>query len=447
MLDADTTTVDAWVGFGFGRFSRKPGRTASALDGMARQIRELKRSGPCATQLQVFDTDSFDGIREEERDLAATAARAWTTASASGRPLLLSDEVPDTAPPLFMPLTDGKGATIQIRLTDKDLAMPGPVSKGFTFDGYAQYASALRAQVRGWETLGTARTRLAQMGEEWQYAIEGYEFEGYVHCAQALADAPLGVKEIQEIERRYALVADLLGAWESLPGHEKGVAAIQKRESVSALQELAGFRKGNERALSACRAAGPSSDVRGEVVRASMHTGGRPEFLADLEKVSPEEVTRKLANARKELREVEAEMAKAASRSDLSILVDAFLRGWPATFGEVSNEKAYDAWMDDHRADVWSGLRAQLAGRGIPTQSGDDRERMAGFLHRSNVVFRVDRADAGWSVTPYFMLSGAWLLVADPGVPVIRYEGILADQHLVSWKKVDEVNAAKGETP
>ncbi len=131
---------------------------------------------------------------------------------------------------------------------------------------------------------------------------------------------------------------------------------------------------------------------------------------------------------------LQAELALLSSRavvaatSKKALLIDAMLRGWPATFSNDAAEKQYDQWVKKERARVWSSICAGLAGDGI--NLGRCADGNPGPLARSNVFFSVTiRGDVAVA-RPFYVLGGESLQVADPAAHMLWYESAHADQHL-----------------
>ncbi|MGK3960836.1 hypothetical protein WMF38_48275 [Sorangium sp. So ce118] len=409
----DPAFQDAWFTYGAGMVSAGDAAQARRLHEMARKLTEVAAQSACSGQV-VLETMDTDRIAQASGRMVDLGARLFQGAAGAGRPVLLWHAPADSLP-RFVPITVGDSkAPLTFELGLDELKIPREVQSGLTLDGVATYVAEVKERLEYIERLFGLADAMHALGGKRPDRIQGFTLEfGGGRIDDARAEITAGTTRVRSAlayEERLAAAYEIVG-----------LDASNSRRFVAALQES--LRK-NQRGLSQVAAASLSlPDNRADFDDVI--------FTASESPLSGDD----LASLRSERNKLRAELARAKEfqqkprRDPMPVLVDAFLRGWPATFSSAAGDKTFDAWVQAEQKRVWELVEARLHAAGA---SFSDAGRA---LLLSNVMFRaqLDATGKRVLVTPTFILSGPGFQVADTGAGVVRYESATAEQNVVGW--------------
>ncbi len=107
----------------------------------------------------------------------------------------------------------------------------------------------------------------------------------------------------------------------------------------------------------------------------------------------------------KQINELLALMKKIQEQNDESIVIDAFLRGWAFSTGNLSTNKRLDDWYRERRK-VWDTILRSV-------NLGRNNNNMAGAFHSDNVFFKVVTRNDIYEITPYYIVGDDFIQVID----------------------------------
>lgn len=437
ILKANEAGSEAWIGYGIGQLRGTGTEAQKALRDMSAAVTALASVEPCKDQLFLMDGGSWSAFAAEQAALSATAVRALTQARVSGRPLLLTDERPDGAPPLLLPAVRADGAAVRFTVRKDAAAMPSDVRLRTSFDGYGELASWARREIAVWSAVREAKAALATIGGMWSYSTSWAPIDHpSAICAEVTAEAKGGLSEGERVLALLATADKLNLALTRIQTsrdagtptdrlHAERAYAIGQAENQAQAAEVRSQLSDNRAMIASC--ASGASQVRGKFFRYNLSKEGAPEGLAELTGTSEASIDEGLRAARAVLAQAQAAAAtvRLSAQRQEELALDAFLRAWPATYSDAAVELQYDTWVKGRRKAVWDTVNPTLRLR-----QGADVDATAGWLQRSHVMFRVTARTSDYEVTPYFLLSSDYVIVADPIAGLTRYESILADQLL-----------------
>lgn len=382
---------NGWLSFGYGHFEAADAEGASTLAGIRATI-EKKASEPvCKGQVAVTRALPSDVIHDDSAKLIGAAGGVFEKAKELGRPVLLSYRFNDSHPRIVPATVAGASGAVdlQFRIPISDLAPPRLVTRSFSLDGIAQVISAIRADL--------ARLDIGSVDLTNQAALVDV-------TARTNYRAPQGIAEITDATRKIDALLERLRSTQSESANAGMVSVLEesKRMNDAALAEIMSL---------------PDSPSMVIIIK-FRNVKNRPNAAAAAERARLEGLLEKWEGRR----------SHASARTVHPALVDAFLRGWPAGFEDPAAEFEYAHWLTKRQKTVWKYVYDQLAARGIDTGEPDG----PGILQRSNVVFdvRVDGRDM--VVTPFFIVTGSTLQIADTAAGLVHYETSTADQNLAS---------------
>jgi len=124
-------------------------------------------------------------------------------------------------------------------------------------------------------------------------------------------------------------------------------------------------------------------------------------------KIKKEEIKRKITDANKlmeyKIKEIKSLYEKISKQNDESLLIDAFLRGWPFGTDDVQYNAQLDRWYDQ-RKKVWNTILNQIDGSRV-------NDKLGGVFHLDNVFFKVVADGDYYQITPYHILGGKFIQV------------------------------------
>lgn len=254
-------------------------------------------------------------------------------------------------------------------------------------------------------------------------------------CSEVISEATSGLAEAERVLKSIDTADKLAVAVARMGSMNDGSAADRiawERELAANRAELRSMAEDvksqmaqNRAVISACSSG--AAQIRGAFYRYELEAAETDPILQALLTMPEAEVDGKIRDAKAALAEAQAGMSGvrlSATRQE-ALTLDAFLRGWSATYSDVAVEGHYDAWVRNKREAVWGSVAAALR---LRRQDG----ALAGWLQRSNIMFRVEVTDSGYVVTPMSLIAGDYLIVADPADDLVRFESMIADQHLAT---------------
>lgn len=386
--------ADDWLSYGYGRIEANDAGQAKALATLRAELEKEAGKAPCKGQLHVKNSVGTDPLVAGAKALLETGQMAWTQAERLHRPIVIWHDFGDI--PRIVPALVKNGTTLaplQIVIAKKDIKFPAALVRKLSLDGIDQAIASVRQNIR-----------------ILQEAIAQHERPSEIITMLFTANYlnPTMVPSIEEANSR------LDGA----------IAALSKKGVTdSFLDDLRAARRANEGSLQRVRAlpAIPTTKFPTRITYNDVDSGTGP--------AAPTEWKEALKKNQKALASLQKRRAKPKSRPE-PILLDALLRGWPASFSDAQTEKEFDTWVGQHQVPTWKSIQGQLSEQHLtvtPELSGAVRE-----LALSNVVFTVAMQNKDFVITPQFILAGAVAQIVDPDSGLVRYESMAADQNLLS---------------
>lgn len=444
LMEAASSVPDTWIGYGI-TLSRDPGPHRSDLATLASRVRALESAPVCQGQLFVSLGQRTAPWQAMTAQVEADALAAMEAAREMNRPILVPFDVEESSPPLLLPLAGPDGLPVRLPVSTRSLAIPQNVKAAFSLDGLGPYASNIRMQLKAIEAILQAKKELARFKDEkWAYTIQTRSVQMNYRDADVEREVLEGTAVLRDIERRCTATIPIWTALERLEVLDERAVLEQRQHAQDLVSGLRTALQDNERALSAIQGLEAAPGPR--TIKATFHVpmlegGGHPEFLDEIRELDEATLKSESAALRKELAEVE-KLARASKASGPAPLVDAFLRGWPATFGTTDNEDAYDAWLRARHEEVWRQVGADLKSRGLTLSAGADVAMPAGALQRGNVLFRVSATSTGFEAVPYFLMHAHGVMVADPTTGLIRYESPRTAPYLMEPERASKALSA-----
>lgn len=433
VLDAATEELSSsWFSFGVSVLQARS-RGASPLDGFRTRIEQLQNEPVCAGQIHI-ETHTEDVLGEAAESLAATATKAYKSASMHGRPMLVWHEAHESEIPIFAPVLvphrrGDKLEPLVVELEEKDFAFPEQLTAHVSLGGLGQYVASIRADLEKMQELkelapvarafadGYIQGNMLSQKVRINYRDTGIENE----IRGALPDLEYALKmnvasiEIFKVFFRDQPLSMQAGVAESNETIKRLKESIRRnKEALRQLENLPTTPTSQPIILKySWLVPKPASDNQIQIFATWL---GEQNF--DL----------RIAELRRELGRAQ-KLVEHPPPDPFPSLVDATLRGWPATFSNQEAEDVFDEWIHDRQDPLWRDIRKALDKRGIDLGGG---QSPMGVLHASNVVYRVEHKRRRIRVTPYFVLAGSFYQVVDPGAGLVRYESPAADQNLES---------------
>lgn len=392
---------DAWSSYGLDRLTADTPQEQERLKKLLDEVTSKAEGKACQGQVTIRMTDT-DVIDEGSQALSALGQKAYERATALGRPLLLWSRIDDH--PRLVPALARDGDTmkpLRFSIKKSELAIPEAVQKGLSRGGMIEGIAALEERIRELGPLAQSKNLVLQsrtLGWSANYRDDAME------PAVVLANEHITAAQ---------------KAWQGRPVSHPMRAGI--------LADLRRMAATNATALTKIRALPktPTSDVATKI-----------EYMdVAMEKEAQANLEAELAEAKTMLARLQIAIKSPISNPE-RVLVDALLRGWPATFSKPEAESAFDNWAFERQKPVWEKALIALAAKGVHLKTGEGGAPVA--LTLSNVIFRVQDEGAQVAVTPYFVLAGPIVQVADPAAGIVRYEATTTDQNLVDTSKGDE---------
>lgn len=419
---------DRWSSFGVGHLSASTPVARGDLARLDRQLADLAKRKECTGQVlrHGFATDIVQTRIEE---LGQRGAAAYSAAKQADRAILLWHEygAEDLAfAPVLSEAQGGQLKPLKIELPVKFFAFPAEFSRTVSLDGAAQAAIGTRAAIAEIERL----QQLSRVTDGFTRIVSGYK----LHETRVKVN-------YRDSGDGQAISAAISGLERALREHDLLSGALREFKNGLPTAEVREFDEVSERLrseLSSARASqsawnrlsllpGPGKETLSWTTATPIYTPLDPqEFLKgrDISAASLAALKEDLKTSRKSV--------KPTSGDAVPALVDAALRGWPATFSSAKAERAFDKWLRGNQRRLWVAVAERMRASGV--RLGNDADPI-GALRASNMVFRVDRKGDTVTIEPLYVLSGGFYMVADPGAGVVRYESATADQNLITEKE------------
>lgn len=380
---------DGWLSYGFAELVASNQAEEVRLGNLADALEKERKVSPCKGQLVVRFFDEEDPIAAGNADLAQLGALAWKKSSEHHRPLLIWHKFEDNprVAPALVPGGDGRLVPLEFRVPKSQASIPSVLKKNLSGNGVSESIAMVREALNRVSKLSQLPEKLVMVSVETNYR-----------------DPQL----VPGIQAATASLDRAITAWQS----------IQSPMSEPAIRELEELRKLNRSALATANSLPltPTSPIATKFAYGDAKFGVTATVVAE--------------KARLRALLTELQQVQMVPRADPEpVLLDALLRGWPASFTSAGSENVFDTWVQERQPAVWKATISQLSQRGISLTA--DQQGAPVELMRSNVVFRVRAEGQVLVVTPLFVLAGTVVQVVDPAAGLVRYESTAADQNLV----------------
>ncbi len=438
---------DALFSFGIARIDAPKGGQAT-LKRLVDRIERLASESACAGQVDVV-RQGFDHIAEAAEDSQDVARRAMMAAREARRPLMLwSDGSPL---PLWTPIMalspDGELEPLSFRLKVARLGIPQRLMRRLSLDGVGQYIAWAQARLAE-----NAREKRDQR-ERWlmrmpigELRVESPTLSGRVESLDIEATLTRLQTALADLRRTTPPLDAQCAAFENTVARADAKDAKYREEDLKFVEICRPYvehaQQGIARNLAAIRTLkaarrAPPHRVISVVVTWLTIRKARDEAEFTKWKTGHDKAMDRLAAERKALKKHLAKAKKAASKPPTDpapILVDAVLRGWPATFSSARAEREFDRWARRVQPRIWARIREQLADRGIDLGPGDG----PGTLQSSATVFHIERKRGTLIIRPHVIVTAGYFMVADPVAGLVRYESAISDENLVGDRRQAE---------
>jgi hypothetical protein len=409
--------ADDWLSYGVARLAGASARSRSDLAAIVRRAEQIAAGSACAGQLDVaYLAEDPAGARASE--LLAVSRDSVAAARREERPVLVWNELPPgdfVFAPMLVADPDGELSPLTIELPRSEFDYPAQVLDEAAVIGLDAYIAELRRSVvRARVLAAMARTPRVVTKIAWK-RVEGPPDR----ISPDMVDAVEAVN--RQLESALAETRELLAV--HLPPLTPGSAAswAEQRKFTEVVARKLQRMLDDNRAF--VRATHPGTRSKSTF---TFHIDVRVEreqsdFLGALR----EEAIDALPGLEAQLQDA-LRMRRRPPGDTLPALVDASLRGWPATMRTDAAEKAFDDWQLEHQRGLWDEVLRVLRAQGvIPSKESDPMRR----FRASNLLFRVERRGASVLVRPVYVLAGGFYIVADPGTRLVRFEAATTDQN------------------
>lgn len=403
-IAGDLSFQDAWITYGTAIIKGSDRLQQRRLGELSEKLTSVASQTACRGQVHLhrLPSDEIDAASNRMRTLAADL---FQSAARAGRPVLLWHNAADGLP-RFVPVTVGAHAVpLTITFSLEELKIPDAVLRGLTLNGATRYIAQLEAELANIDLL----LDLLRPGRQHPAEIVSsrFRFDGSaIHKVRAEIDAArASIDRALKYEEQAVEAARLLG-----------IDAFSFVHSADFLRQAYAE---NQRALAQLDGILPGPAIHEIQFRDVKITARQSPIAADaLARLRGQHETLST-----EIAEVKRVQAKPLS-NPVPVLVDAFLRGWPATFSSAESNVAYDRWVNAEQGRVWALAKAKL------WKAGASFAEPSRSLLLSNVMFHVRRSEDRVLVTPMYVMSGPGFQVADINASVVRYESASAEQNL-----------------
>ncbi len=404
----------AWLSYGAGKFDARGSASArQRLAGLRRQLGDFAQEDTCAGQLIIHDL-SGDPIADATADIIAVSESAFDAAQATGRPFMLWYELPKDVP-AFVPALAVKGgngalAAVSFVLGEGELQYPTTVVKNVSIDGVGQLISDIRGDIDLIAT-GLALHELAGLAGKRPVEYKGSRIHRRtVRAAGSLALQQAIAADLQEFE-------DLIALYDRVLERANKRSAYVEDTLVKYRQQYVEPRDKTRKALATLQEGGEGTH------EIEYHELFGPRYASDIIDGLPSQKTFQ-DQLRISLENLDYALGLQSSPPpDPRVpLIDASIRGWPATFGEPSAETAYDDWAQQHQLRLHQLIDQRLGGEGFGVSLADV------FGYR--VLFHVSADASSYRVQPLYALNDGFYIVVDPSSGSVRYEAANADENL-----------------
>lgn len=425
-----TGLSDAWIGYGAGQFVADPRARSATLTTLHRELDDLSNKSVCRGQIQIHQVPV--GASELEgaqlRGQLELSARAATR---QDRPVMVRVDRQKEFPLLVAMYALGPGGAatpLRIEVPAKLFAGLRPLA-GAVSAGVGQYIAALRARRDGLKALLAMQSKSTQeralieayavgeRGVRLNYRDRDLEHDLLDDLAQARAMRALlvSVETILDVlEEEVGLVALQSELRNEIATHVAHVEESLRTtsEALRSLRRLSS-RGGREIELRWTRLA-PSQHL--SAADRSAFAQLFTTFSADELRARIDATNTALAGAKK--------IRDQLPPDPLALLVDASMRGWPATFSSDKMEGRFDRWVAANQGKVWDEVGRVLAEQGVRINARVDETNP---LLSSTLAFRIKQTPGKLVLEPVQVVTGPFYMVADPKAGLAWVESTASD--------------------
>ncbi|MDC3960903.1 hypothetical protein [Polyangium jinanense] len=404
----DPAFKSAWITYGVSLIRAADLSQQQRLGELGEKLANTTVHEDCSGQVKLHRLRA-DEIHAASEKMHKLAGKVFQSAERVGRPILLWHNAFDGLP-RFVPVAMGAdGAPLTIHLSLEELKIPNAVLRGLTLDGMTRQIGHLEAEVEHVELVLDLLRPGGQYPKRIVYKGSQFNDTAIPEIRSRIVAARTNIERALEYEEQAIEATLLLGRAPS--------------RFVRFADSLRHARAENQHVLERLDHIASGSDVH-EVVF------GDVEFAAI--DTTPSAGAVKILEGQRETLRAKIAQAKGAEKkrltSPIPVLVDAFLRGWPASFDSRETNEMYDRWILAQQEKVWDSIEKKLS------QAGITFSKASHSLLLSNVMFhaRLSEDERSVLVTPTYVMSGPGFQVADVRAGVVRYESASAEQNLIA---------------
>lgn len=416
--------ADAWFTFGFGAFQagKRPGATETLKDALDRA--HALAAGVCAGQAILKQTTTDPA--EAGVQLAEAGRLALERATQEQRPIIayFQGSAEPMLVPIFAPGRDGAVVPLDFRLPRAAVKVPPAMLAALSLGEYLEEVVDLRESKRNLElALRVAQTReplavLPTLGP-----VDETRTAFGARLKERIGEDMARLRAIEDERQRFCVVATEVAAT------SPAARPWKTRMCETLRDEVADLNAGLAASLESIDAEGRGSTAfQWNFFRQVGSDASVQQAYAQMIDMLDEPA---LQRRHAEMERVIGKMIAHSRRRSFdpadaaAIIVDAALRGWPATFIDEDSEHEFDAWNARNQAPLWQQAFAQMQRKGVRWDA-----TAANPLQTSTLLFRVSDTGEAYKVEPTHVLSGDYYMIADPDSRTVRFEATTTEQNL-----------------
>lgn len=416
---------DAWSTFGFGAFraGKRPGGPAVLGEARGQVARMIADDGVCHGQALLKEM-TVDPLQTQGR-LAQAGQQALARAKQEGRPVVayFAGSGEPTLAPIFTPAKDGTLAALDFRLPRRAVPVPPKLLAGMTLGDAAEEVVALREHKRAIElAIATKQQREPLVFLHALGPVDEKHTAFGAHIKEKMAEDLQRLRAIEDERQRFCILAKEAPASLPVEPWRKQACETLRDELATMTASFVYSIKTFDDQTQASKAfewkffrtIEPNQGIARvyERLLAEVDDGRLQQRLAETDKF--------LKLAYQSNRGLRIDPVDAAR-----LIIDAALRGWPATFIDDETEHAFDAWNAQHQGALWDMAFAAMQRRGVTWAQGGDNP-----LLTSTLLFRVVDTGEALKVEPIHVLGHDFYMIADPDSNTVRFEATTTEQNL-----------------
>ncbi len=429
--------LSEWETYGAGALHANAGakQHTDTLAKLRDVLRTYHSDRRCIGQLVLADMDG-DLIAQNNETLHQTAYQAMDESRRHGRPIAIRHErrtVPYIVPSLLVEETAATGPRrlnpVTFAVPTEALSLPAEVVGSVSNDGLGQHREELEHAIE----LLTKLIELPREKLEHVLAVDEYRWKIVSTNAGAIKQedeakiraASQAVRSALNEQQDLSSLLQIFITYDSSIDRNVALAALAEIRDTKT--KFRGLLEQNRATLQTVHDGDPDKPVTFNLEMTSdISNRSRRRSAKVLESIDP-------ISLRSQREELESELADVLTYEryrpldPAAMLTDAALRGWPASFSERRYQNEFDRWVSANQLSLLEDAKRELSRR----YRGRQLDTLFDTFFSSEVFFDVDRRAQELEIRPQSVLAGPFYLIADAATGTVRFEYVLADQHLL----------------